>query len=301
MAHAHTLGGRVYRFDDLKSLLAKATPERSGDQLAGIAAESDEERMAARLALADLPLATFLREPLIPYEVDEVTRLIVDTHDSVAFAPVAHLTVGAFRDWLLSDTATTTALTALSPGLTPEMVAAVSKLMQSGPDPGRPQVHRRHALPFHDRPAWPARGAAAAEPSHRRHQRRGRLDARWPAARSARSSAVAEARHAGRQRHVLRDRPGLGAVGGCAPRRRPADLRSTGLCGGARVQSAADQHRRRLHRAGVPVRSTMRCTCANCWASSARRNSKLGCSVSASPTRPAGCCRRTRVTPCWAT
>ena len=131
MAHAHTLGGRVYRFDDLKSLLAKATPERSGDQLAGIAAESDEERMAARLALADLPLATFLREPLIPYEVDEVTRLIVDTHDSVAFAPVAHLTVGAFRDWLLSDTATTTALTALSPGLTPEMVVAVSKLMRN--------------------------------------------------------------------------------------------------------------------------------------------------------------------------
>jgi len=131
MAHAHTIGGRVYRFDDLKSLLAKATPERSGDQLAGIAAESDEERMAARLALADLPLATFLREPLIPYEVDEVTRLIVDTHDSAAFAPIAHLTVGAFRDWLLSDTATTTVLTALSPGLTPEMVAAVSKLMRN--------------------------------------------------------------------------------------------------------------------------------------------------------------------------
>jgi ethanolamine ammonia-lyase large subunit len=131
MAHAHTLGGRVYRFDDLKSLLAKATPERSGDQLAGIAAESDEERMAARLALADLPLATFLHEALIPYEDDEVTRLIVDTHDSAAFAPVAHLTVGAFRDWLLSDAATTTALTALAPGLTPEMVAAVSKLMRN--------------------------------------------------------------------------------------------------------------------------------------------------------------------------
>jgi ethanolamine ammonia-lyase large subunit len=130
MAHQHTLGGRVYRFDDLKSLLAKATPERSGDQLAGIAAESDEERMAARLALADLPLATFLHEALIPYEEDEVTRLIVDTHDSTAFAPVAHLTVGAFRDWLLSEVATTTTLTALAPGLTPEMVAAVSKLMR---------------------------------------------------------------------------------------------------------------------------------------------------------------------------
>jgi ethanolamine ammonia-lyase large subunit len=131
MAHAHTLGGRVYRFEDLKSLLAKATPERSGDQLAGIAAASSEERMAARLALADLPLAAFLQEALIPYEEDEVTRLIVDTHDSAAFAPVAHLTVGAFRDWLLSDVATTTALAALAPGLTPEMVAAVSKLMRN--------------------------------------------------------------------------------------------------------------------------------------------------------------------------
>ena len=131
MAYAHTLGGRVYRFDDLKSLLAKATPERSGDQLAGIAAESDAERMAARLALADLPLATFLHQALIPYEADEVTRLIVDTHDSAAFTPVAHLTVGAFRDWLLSDVATTTTLSALAPGLTPEMVAAVSKLMRN--------------------------------------------------------------------------------------------------------------------------------------------------------------------------
>ena len=131
MAHAHTLGGRVYRFDDLKSLLAKATPERSGDQLAGIAAESAEERMAARLALADLPLAAFLREALVPYEADEVTRLIVDTHDAGAFAPVAHLTVGDFRDWLLSDAATSDALAALAPGLTPEMAAAVSKLMRN--------------------------------------------------------------------------------------------------------------------------------------------------------------------------
>ena len=131
MGHAQTVGKHVYRFDDLKALLAKATPLRSGDQLAGIAAGSAEERMAARLALADLPLSTFLRDAVIPYEDDEVTRLIVDSHDAAAFAPVAHLTVGDFRDWLLSDAASSDTLAALAPGLTPEMVAAVSKLMRN--------------------------------------------------------------------------------------------------------------------------------------------------------------------------
>ena len=131
MAYAHTVGHQAYRFDDLKSLLAKATPPRSGDQLAGIAAQSAAERMAARLALADLPLSTFLRDALIPYELDEVTRLIIDSHDAAAFAPVSHLTVGDFRDWLLSDLATSDTLGALAPGLTPEMVAAVSKLMRN--------------------------------------------------------------------------------------------------------------------------------------------------------------------------
>ncbi len=130
MSWKHTLGGTVWRFDDLKTLLARATPLRSGDMLAGIAAATAEERMAARLALADLPLAHFLQEALVPYEDDDVTRLIVDSHDAVAFAPVAHLTVGAFRDWLLSDHASTAALRALAPGLTPEMAAAVSKLMR---------------------------------------------------------------------------------------------------------------------------------------------------------------------------
>ncbi len=130
MGFAHTLGGQVWRFDDLKTLLARATPLRSGDQLAGVAAATAEERMAARLALADLPLATFLNEALVPYEDDEVTRLIVDSHDAAAFAPVAHLTVGAFRDWLLSDAASSATLAALAPGLTPEMAAAVSKLMR---------------------------------------------------------------------------------------------------------------------------------------------------------------------------
>ena len=131
MGHAQTVGNHVYRFDDLKALLAKATPPRSGDQLAGIAAGSAEERMAARLALAELPLSTFLRDAVIPYEDDEVTQLIVDSHDAAAFAPVAHLTVGDFRDWLLSDAVSSDTLAALAPGLTPEMVAAVSKLMRN--------------------------------------------------------------------------------------------------------------------------------------------------------------------------
>ena len=131
MGYRATLGSQGFHFADLRTLLAKATPARSGDELAGIAAASAQERVAARLALADLPLARFLSEAVVPYETDEVTRLIVDGHDAAAFAPVAHLTVGAFRDWLLSDAATPAALAALAPGLTPEMVAAVSKLMRN--------------------------------------------------------------------------------------------------------------------------------------------------------------------------
>ncbi|GGK97795.1 ethanolamine ammonia-lyase subunit EutB [Streptomyces flaveus] len=124
-----TLGGRSHQFGDLPRLLAAASPERSGDRLAGLAAESAQARVAARWALAEVPLARFLAEPVIPYESDDVTRLIVDTHDAAAFAPVSSLTVGEFREWLLSEAADAAALTALAPGLTPEMVAAVSKLM----------------------------------------------------------------------------------------------------------------------------------------------------------------------------
>ncbi|MBK1665358.1 ethanolamine ammonia lyase large subunit [Rhodospirillum rubrum] len=126
-----TVGGTRYDFADLRTVMACASPRRSGDELAGLAAESDAQRMAARLVLADLPLRAFLDTPLVPYESDEVTRLIVDTHDGAAFAPVASLTVGGFRDWLLSYAADSAALTALAPGLTPEMVAAVSKLMRN--------------------------------------------------------------------------------------------------------------------------------------------------------------------------
>jgi ethanolamine ammonia-lyase large subunit len=123
-----TIGSRTYGFSDLKSLLAKASPLRSGDQLAGIAAESGEERIAARFALADLPVTAFLDEAVIPYESDEVTRLIIDSHDTAAFASISHLTVGGFRDFLLSDEVTTPVLGKLALGITPEMAAAVSKL-----------------------------------------------------------------------------------------------------------------------------------------------------------------------------
>lgn len=115
---------------NLKDLLAKATPARSGDELAGIAARTAEERVAAQMQLADLPLRTFLDEAVIPYETDEVTRLIIDTHDSAAFQPVLHLTVGEFRDWLLNDEVTGEVLASLAKGITPEMAAAVSKLMR---------------------------------------------------------------------------------------------------------------------------------------------------------------------------
>lgn len=125
------LGNTTYSFADLKDLMAKATPLRSGDELAGVAARTQEEHVAAQMRLADVPLRQFLEEPLIPYEDDEVTRLIIDTHDEQAFAPIAHLTVGEFRNWLLSDCATSDVLSAIAPGVTPEMAAAVSKLMRN--------------------------------------------------------------------------------------------------------------------------------------------------------------------------
>ncbi|WP_076862419.1 ethanolamine ammonia-lyase subunit EutB [Bradyrhizobium mercantei] len=131
MLYRHTIEATNYAFDDLRILLAKASPPRSGDRLAGVAADSAEEMIAARLALANVPLKQFLDEPVIPYEDDEVTRLILDSHDVAGFLPVSSLTVGGFRDWLLSDAATTDALRKISRGITPEMVAAVSKLMRN--------------------------------------------------------------------------------------------------------------------------------------------------------------------------
>jgi len=131
MAYGCTLRGEHYTFGDLKTLMAKASPARSGDELASLSASSDAQRIAARYALADLPLSTFLHETLIPYEADDVTRLIMDTHDGQAFSPVASLTVGGFRDWLLSDEATSETLSSIAAGITPEMAAAVSKIMRN--------------------------------------------------------------------------------------------------------------------------------------------------------------------------
>jgi ethanolamine ammonia-lyase large subunit len=131
MNFREAIGVRSYCFDGLGTLLAKASPRRSGDELAGIAAVSEEERVAAKMALAAVPLRAFLRDVLIPYEDDEITRLIIDDHDAAAFGPVSHLTVGEFRDWLLADTTDLAMLERVAPGLTPEMVAAVSKLMRN--------------------------------------------------------------------------------------------------------------------------------------------------------------------------
>jgi ethanolamine ammonia-lyase large subunit len=131
MSFRHTVGGQIWSFSDLKDLMAKATAARSGDYLAGVAARTHAERVAARMCLAELPLKAFLRECVIPYESDEVTRLIIDTHDAEAFAAIAHLTVGEFRNWLLSDAADAGALARIRAGVTPEMAAAVSKLMRN--------------------------------------------------------------------------------------------------------------------------------------------------------------------------
>src|ERR1700686_2327837 len=131
MVFRHAIDATTFVFNDLRDLLAKATPPRSGDRLAGVAADSAAQMIAARIALADVPLKQFLHETIIPYEDDEITRLIIDTHDKSAFAAISSLTVGSFRDWLLSDAATSEVLKRLSRGVTPERAAAVSKLMRN--------------------------------------------------------------------------------------------------------------------------------------------------------------------------
>jgi ethanolamine ammonia-lyase large subunit len=128
--HCNT-GARSYQFDSLRELMAKASPRRSGDELAGVAAASAEERIAAQTCLAETPLKQFLDEPLVPCETDEVTRLILDQHDAPAFAPISNLSVGQFREWLLSYETDSATLAAVAPGITPEMAAAVSKLMSN--------------------------------------------------------------------------------------------------------------------------------------------------------------------------
>lgn len=165
MSFSHTVGHHRYVFDDLRTLMARASPARSGDRLAGVAAADSQERVAAQLALAELPLAHFLNEAVVPYESDEVTRLIVDTHDAAAFAPVAHLTVGDFRNWLLGDAADTATLSALAPGLTPEMVAAVSKLCRLQ-DLALIARKCRVVTRFRDTIGLPGRLATRLQPNH---------------------------------------------------------------------------------------------------------------------------------------
>jgi ethanolamine ammonia-lyase large subunit len=131
MGYRQSLSATTWAFDDLKTLMAKASPPRSGDALAGVAAGTAEEMVAARIRLADEPLSAILANPLIPYEEDEVTRLICDSHDASAFAEIAALTVGGFRDFLLAETTTTEVLARLAPAITPEIAAAVSKIMRN--------------------------------------------------------------------------------------------------------------------------------------------------------------------------
>ncbi|MCW3473025.1 ethanolamine ammonia-lyase subunit EutB [Limobrevibacterium gyesilva] len=164
MAYRHTVNGTTYVFPDMRTLLARATPPRSGDSLAGVAAASASERVAAQLALADLPLTAILNQPVIPYEQDDVTRLILDSHDHAAFAPVAHLTVGGLRDWLLAE-ADGAALAVLRPGITPEMAAAVSKIMRLQ-DLVAVAAKCRVTTAFRDTLGLPGRMAVRLQPNH---------------------------------------------------------------------------------------------------------------------------------------
>jgi len=163
--YAASVGRTRYAFRDLKDVLARASPARSGDVLAGVAARSAEERLAARAVLADVPLARFLEEPLIPYEADEVTRLIIDGHDAAAFAPVAQLTVGELREWLLSYDTGDAALAAVASGLTPEMAAAVSKVMRNQ-DLVLVARKCRVVTRFRDTIGLPGRLAVRLQPNH---------------------------------------------------------------------------------------------------------------------------------------
>ncbi len=173
--YRQTLGGHTYQFDGVVDLLARATPQRSGDQLAGCAATSDAERAAAQWALAEVELATFLEHPVVPYDTDDVTRLILDRHDAAAFAPLAAWTVGEFRDRLLAIATSPTAaveLTALAPGLTPEMVAAVSKLMRNA-DLMTVAKAARVTTAFRSTIGVPGRLATRLQPNHPTDDARG--------------------------------------------------------------------------------------------------------------------------------
>ena len=181
MRRTATLGQHSYTFSDLPDLLAKATPERSGDQLAGLAAQTEYERVAAQMCLADVALDAFLEEPVIPYESDEVTRLILDSHDAGEFGPFTGMTVGALRDTLLDYD---TDISQLACALTPEMVAAVSKIMRNQDLVAvASRCSRDHRLPGHDRAAGSALVAHPAQPPDRRSTRDSTVDRRRAALR----------------------------------------------------------------------------------------------------------------------
>ncbi len=165
MRYRTTLDAQVFAFDDLKQVMACASPARSGDNLAGVAAATAQQRMAARHVLAATPLKQFLTEALVPYEDDDITRLIIDGHDATAFAPVSHLMVGDFRNWLLSERATPDVLAALAPGLTPEMAAAASKLMRNQ-DLIAVARKCRVVTRFRDTLGLPGRLAVRLQPNH---------------------------------------------------------------------------------------------------------------------------------------
>ena len=173
MARWHfNVGGRSFQFESLAELMAKASPLRSGDELAGVAAGSAEERVAAQFCLADVPLKMFLEEPLVPYESDEVTRLILDTHVAGAFAPVAGLSVGEFRDWLLGYETDAQALAEVARGITPEMAAAVAKLM-SNQDLILAAQKCRVVTAFRSTIGLPGRLAVRLQPNHPTDDARG--------------------------------------------------------------------------------------------------------------------------------
>ena len=164
--YATHLADTAHTFPDLRTLLARASPDRAGDRLAGLAAENQQARVAARIALADVPLTRFLAEPLIDPDTDEVSRLILDQHDASAFARVASLSVGEFRDFLLSDEADPQTLAALAPGVTPEMAAAVSKLMRNQDLIARRQQGRRSSPASATRSACPGGSPSRLQPNH---------------------------------------------------------------------------------------------------------------------------------------
>jgi ethanolamine ammonia-lyase large subunit len=160
--YKQTIHNHTYSFKDLKTLMAKASPFRSGDALAGICADSYQERVAAQLCLADLPLKTFLSEQLVPYETDEITRLIIDTHNTEAFLTISSFTVGMFRDFLLSESATANTLQQLQKAITPEMAAAVSKIMRN-----QDLVLVAHEVQEYHRPCRKVLLKASAQSSYR--------------------------------------------------------------------------------------------------------------------------------------